>query len=369
MPPVTDLESILARHPRRQESLLQVLCDIQEIHNHIPAGLDLRVAQALAIPLARVRGTIGFYALLCPEPAGRFRLLFSDNITDRMAGSEALMSNLCGKLWLEPGKVSEDGLVSVDITSCTGMCDQGPAMLANGRPITHLTHQRIAEIAGLVQAETPVADWPAEFFRVEDHIRRRDRLLNSGPMAGAALRAALARGPEGVIEQLERAGLRGRGGAGFPTGRKWRACREAPGEARYVVGNADEGEPGTFKDRVLLTRHADLLFEGMTICALTIGARQGFLYLRGEYRYLLEPLQEILTQRRAAGLLGTALQGPLRPRPQRLQAHAGHTEALPPDLRAASEIARFRTRLRPRRRPGPRPRHDRPGRCRGAYQE
>jgi [NiFe] hydrogenase diaphorase moiety large subunit len=301
---VIDLNTILDRHPRRPESLLQVLRDIQEVHNHIPAGMDAEVADALGIPLARVRGVAGFYSFLSPEPQGRYRLLFSDNITDRMLGNQALMSTLCSKLWLEPGKMSEDGLVSVDTTSCTGMCDQGPALLANGRAIPHLSHQRINEIAELVRAETPVADWPADFFRVEDNIRRRDALLDSGPMAGQALEAALDRGPEGIIEQLDRAGLRGRGGAGFPTGRKWAACREAAGSTRYVVCNADEGEPGTFKDRVLLTRHADLLFEGMTVCALAIGAQQGFLYLRGEYRYLLEPLEEILARRRTAGLLG-----------------------------------------------------------------
>jgi [NiFe] hydrogenase diaphorase moiety large subunit len=304
-----DLNIILARHPRRPESLLQVLRDIQEIHNHIPPGVDAQVAEALDIPLARVRGVAGFYSFLCPEPAGRFRLLFSDNITDRMQGSRELMQALCGKLWLEPGKVSEDGLVCVDTTSCTGMCDQGPALLANGRAITRLSHQRINEIAELVRAETPVSEWPAEFFHVDDQIRLGDMLLNAGPLAGEALEAALDQGPEGVIEQVNKSGLRGRGGAGFPTGRKWEACRAAPGDKRYVVCNADEGEPGTFKDRVLLTSRANLVFEGMTVCALAIGARQGFLYLRGEYRHLLEPLEDILAKRRAAGLLGANIRG------------------------------------------------------------
>ena len=94
-----------------------------------------------------------------------------------------------------------------------------------------------------------------------------------------------------MLDEMKRSNLRGRGGAGFATGTKWALCREAPGAAHVVVCNADEGEPGTFKDRVLLTRHADLVFEGMTIAASVIGARQGFVYLRGEYRYLLEPLQ------------------------------------------------------------------------------
>jgi len=304
-----DLETVLGRHPRRPESLLQVLRDIHEVHNHIPPGMAEQVAEALNVPLARVRGVIGFYSFLSETPQGEYRLLFSDNITDRMLGNQDLMQALCGKLWLEQGKVSEDGLVSVDATSCTGMCDQGPALLANGRAITRLNHQRINEIAELVRNHVPVAEWPAEFFQVDDNIRLSGILLDCTHMAGQALEAALDRGKDGVISELNQSGLRGRGGAGFPTGRKWAACKDAQSDERYVVCNADEGEPGTFKDRVLLTRHADLLFEGMTVCGLAVGAKQGFLYLRGEYRYLLEPLEEILAKRRAAGLLGNCIRG------------------------------------------------------------
>ncbi|MFA5082485.1 MAG: NAD(P)H-dependent oxidoreductase subunit E, partial [Hydrogenophilaceae bacterium] len=304
-----ELNAILDRHPRRPESLLQVLREVQEIHNHIPPGTDAAIADALDVPLARVRGVTGFYSFLSLEPQGRYRVLFSDNITDRMLGSRELMQALCGKLWLEPGKVSEDGLVSVDVTSCTGMCDQGPALLVNGHAIPRLTHQRINEIGELIRAQTPVADWPAEYFRIDDHIHRRGPLLEADRMTGAALTAALELGPEAIIKQIEASGLRGRGGAGFPTARKWAACRSASGTERYVVCNADEGEPGTFKDRVLLSRHADLVFEGMTVAALAVGAKLGFLYLRGEYRYMLEALEETLRQRRAAGLLGQSILG------------------------------------------------------------
>ncbi|MDD5365196.1 MAG: NAD(P)H-dependent oxidoreductase subunit E [Gallionellaceae bacterium] len=309
MPDTVELNVLLDRHPRRPESLLQVLREVQEVHNHIPPGIDAAIAEALGVPLARVRGVAGFYSFLSLEPLGRYRVLFSDNITDRMLGSREMMQALCGKLWLEPGKVSEDGLVSVATTSCTGMCDQGPALLVNGRAITRVTHQRINEIGELIRAGTPLTEWPAGFFRVDDHIRRRDLLLESDRMTGAALTAALERGPDAVIAELEASGLRGRGGAGFPTARKWAACRAAAGDERYVVCNADEGEPGTFKDRVLLASYADLVFEGMTVAALAIGARQGFLYLRGEYRYLLDALEDTLRQRRAAGLLGQGILG------------------------------------------------------------
>jgi len=219
------------------------------------------------------------------------------------------MQQMCQQLWVEPGKVSEDGLVSIAATSCTGMCDQGPAMLVNGRAITHLSHQRVQEIGQLIRNRTPLTDWPVDFFRVEDNIRRSGLLLDNKLAPGEVLRAALTLGAANIVETIKQSGLRGRGGAGYPTGLKWEACRNAPGSEHYVVCNADEGEPGTFKDRVLLTSYADLVFEGMTLCARAVGAQQGFLYLRGEYRYLLEPLQTILQSRRDNKLLGMNILG------------------------------------------------------------
>ncbi len=127
----------------------------------------------------------------------------------------------------------------------------------------------------------------------------------------AGLRAALERAPHEVIEEVTRSDMRGRGGAGFRTGLKWRLASEAPAPdgRRHVVCNADEGEPGTFKDRALLSVVPDLVFEGMTIGAWAIGATSGVVYLRGEYVYLRKGLEECLADRRAAGLLGSDIMG------------------------------------------------------------
>ncbi|MFZ2301463.1 MAG: NAD(P)H-dependent oxidoreductase subunit E [Gallionella sp.] len=303
------LDALLARHGNNPTNLLQILCETQERQGWIAPPTITYLAQRLGIPRARIEGVAGFYSFLHLRPNGEYRVLFSDNITDRMLGNQALMEKMCQQLWLQPGKVSEDGLVSINTTSCTGMCDQGPAMLVNGRAITRLTHQRVQEIGSLIRNRTPLADWPADFFHVDDNIRRSGPLLDNTAAPGDILRAALALGGKSIVEAVKNSGLRGRGGAGFPTGQKWEACRNASGAARHVVCNADEGEPGTFKDRVLLTRHADLVFEGMTLCALAVGAQQGFLYLRGEYRYLLEPLQAILQRRRDNNMLGKNILG------------------------------------------------------------
>lgn len=304
-----DLDSILDRHARDSNALLQILRETQECCGYISSAAIGHLGAALDIPRARIEGVAGFYSFLYLQPHGEYRVLFSDNITDRMLGSQALMEQMCRQLWLQPGKVSEDGLVSINTTSCTGMCDQGPAMLVNGRAITRVTQQRVQEIGSLIRNRTPLADWPEDFFLVEDNIRRRGPLLDNRLAPGDVLRGALATGGRDIVETVKNSGLRGRGGAGFPTGLKWEACRNAAGEARHVVCNADEGEPGTFKDRVLLTRQADLVFEGMTLCALAIGAQHGYLYLRGEYRYLLEPLQAVLQRRRGSNLLGSNILG------------------------------------------------------------
>jgi [NiFe] hydrogenase diaphorase moiety large subunit len=209
-----------------------------------------------------------------------------------------------------PGRVGEDGLASVDATSCTGLGDQGPALLVNHHQvITRLDAARVAQLATLIRGRVPVAQWPGEWFEVQDHIRRADVLLAEPPAPGAALAAALARGIPAMLAEMTQSNLRGRGGAGFATGLKWSLCRQAPGQEHVVVCNADEGEPGTFKDRVLLTRHADAVVEGMSIAAWLIGARRGFIYLRGEYRYLLDAMQAVLQRRRDAGLLGSAILG------------------------------------------------------------
>ncbi len=126
---------------------------------------------------------------------------------------------------------------------------------------------------------------------------------------GQGLTAALGMRRSEIIGQISAAGLKGRGGAGFPVGVKWNLCAAARGERKYVVCNADEGEPGTFKDRVLLAEYPDLLFEGMTIAALAVGAREGILYLRAEYAYLRPGLEAALARRREQGLLGNPASG------------------------------------------------------------
>lgn len=309
---VAEVSSVVGVHKGRSENLLQILVDLQSRLGWLPPKVISGVAKALNISRARVEGVVGFYSFLHAKPVGKYRVLFADNIIERMQGGPALMEKLCHSLWLQPGKISEDGLVSVTTTSCIGMGDQGPAILVNGRPIPRVTTETVATIADLMRRQVPLSDWSSELFVVDDNVRRKDVLLNSTIKPGEALRKVIAMGAEAFLDDVARSNLRGRGGAGFSTARKWDFCRQAPvdeDKGRVIVCNADEGEPGTFKDRLLLTHYADLVFEGMTLAALTVGANQGFLYLRGEYAYLRAALEQRLAARRAANLLGADILG------------------------------------------------------------
>src|SRR5450759_3902505 len=160
----SDLQSLLVRHCADKHALVQILRELQALQGWLPRVALSQVATALGLTLAHVEGVAGFYRFFHTRPVGQYRVLFSDNITDRMLGSEALMADLCLRLRINPGEVRADGRVSVDRASCTGLCDQGPALFINHRhTLTRLDAERVARIAELIEAETPVADWPAQW--------------------------------------------------------------------------------------------------------------------------------------------------------------------------------------------------------------
>ena len=317
---LASVSAAIVRHRAEPTELLQVLRDVQADCRHISRASMRAVADGLGVPLTQVQAVTEFYSFLSAEPLGHFDLRLSDSITDHLLGSRVLADHIVRRLGVEAGATRADGAVSFGFTSCTGLCDQGPAALINGHALARLDVARIDQIATLIEAGTPLHAWPKDWFDVADNIYRRDLLLEGSLPPGAAVRRVFERGAAAVFEELERSGLRGRGGAGFKTAWKWRLCHEGPDAStvcptdpsmrrRYVVCNADEGEPGTFKDRVLLNRQAHEVFEGMTVCAALVGAQQGFLYLRGEYLHLYQPLLAVLAERRRDGLLGCNVLG------------------------------------------------------------
>ncbi|BBE73772.1 NAD(P)H-dependent oxidoreductase subunit E [Oharaeibacter diazotrophicus] len=303
------VDAALDRHRRDRTRLVEILREIQDDLRWLSPDTLTAVAAGLGVSRADVEATATFYAFFATRPRGRTRILFSDNVTDRMAGNRALYRRMLAQFGLSGDETSADGRVSVGLTACTGMGDQGPAILVDGRVVTRMTADRVDAVADLVRRDVALADWPEEFFRVDDQVRRADVLLGGPWVPGESLSAAIARGRDGMLAEMRASNLRGRGGAGFTTAVKWMAARDAAGGPKVIVCNADEGEPGTFKDRVLLASHAGKVFEGMAVAAWCVGASEGFLYLRGEYLHLKAPLEAVLADMRARGLLGRSVLG------------------------------------------------------------
>ncbi len=303
-----DTADILARYESDPFLLLPILQEFQDRFHFVPPQAKEAIARHLSLPLSHVEGVVGFYHFLSDEPRGEYEILLSDCIIDHFRGRESIRQRLCDQFSTRTESAQADARVSIRQTACTGLCDQGPAALVNGYAIAALDVQRVEQMVALIRCHIPVNQWPETLFQIESNIRLPGPLLYADLVPGKALERAFQETPEALLTRLERSGLRGRGGAGFPTGMKWRLCRETPGE-HYLVCNADEGEPGTFKDRELLRHHAHAVLEGMTLGAWVTGAAEGYLYLRGEYRFLRPVLEQTLRERRKAGLLGEDIGG------------------------------------------------------------
>ncbi|RLA14657.1 MAG: NADP oxidoreductase [Gammaproteobacteria bacterium] len=291
---VSQLASVRPEQPWLLQALVRLQLQLGWIS---PQALDLLTLES-GVQQSEITGLIDFYSFLTTQPPKAYRLLLSNNITDQWLGQQDNFDRL-------------STLSNLDLayTSCTGLSDQGPAGLINGLPLTHLNEQRCQQVAEAIQSSVSVSDWPKEWFQVTNTIRQSGPLLDLRPKPGELLASCLAMGVEAFMAELKASGLQGRGGAGFSTWQKWDSCRAEAAPTKYVVCNADEGEPGTFKDRLLLAEYADLLIEGMTIGGWAIGAKQGFIYLRGEYLFLFATLRAALDRHHAHGLLGQTILG------------------------------------------------------------
>ncbi len=300
--------------------MLDILRDVQDRFRVVSRETMKTVAAETALSEIAVEGVASFYAFLSREPKGQITIRLCDDIVDRFAGLPKVVEVFEAELGIEVGETSADGMFSLEYTPCIGMCDQAPAAMINDIVVTALTPERVREIAADLKGGKRPCDLVSHRFddltpyerahrMVHNNIRHAGAVLLGSVPEDAGLKKALDLRPSQIIDTVEASGLRGCGGAGFTSGRKWRFAAETPADRRVVICNADEGEPGTFKDRVLLTERPHLLIEGMTIAARAIGASEGILYLRGEYVYLRELIEEVLADRRARGLLGEDILG------------------------------------------------------------
>ena len=297
-----EIVAIVERHGADRTSLIPILQDVKKAQHEITDEAMQIVADLVGIHPVEVFSVATFYAFLHGAPEGRYVVRLCGTLSCDFAGKTAVAEALRGALGIEFGATTDDGVFTLEWASCVGMCDQGPALLVNDTVFTRVTPEKVAEIVARYR------DKAADDAR-QDIVTARNELTYASIVPDAGLKAALALSRGDIVDTVSGAALKGRGGAGFPTGMKWNFCAAERSEHKYIICNADEGEPGTFKDRVILRDFADLVFEGMTIGGRAIGASMGIVYLRAEYAYLRAHLNDVIHRRREAGLLGSNVGG------------------------------------------------------------
>jgi len=270
-----------------------------------------RVATALSVPVADVYGVTEFYEMLYTHPVGGKVFRVCQDAPCALAGADAAMTNLCEWLRIRPGETTPDGHVTVEPVRCLGLCDRAPAALINLDRYAPLDSARPEIALNGVPSEEPLAigglvKLALSNVGVVDPTRLQDYASQGGL---AALRQALLNMTPGrVLEEVKVSKLVGRGGAAFPTGLKWEFAARNPGP-RYVICNADESEPGAFKDRVLMDGDPFRVVEGLTLACYAVGAEKGFIYVRGEHRQGYDRFSGAVRQLKASGYLGENILG------------------------------------------------------------
>ncbi len=314
------IREVCAKFGNDRARLMDIVQGVQEAYGHVPREAFELIAQEAHTHRVEVESVVSFYAFLSDKQKGEVVIRLCDDIVDRFQGGGKVGDALCQALGIGFGETTDDGAITLERTPCIGMSDQAPAMMVNDTVVTNLIPDKIPYIVQQLRKNPDPQNLVTEFgdgnnadplvrSMVNNNIRESGPVILADYRREAGLRKALTQTPDEVIEDIKSSGLRGRGGAGFLTGLKWDLTRQSAGTDKYVLCNADEGEPGTFKDRVLLTERADLVLEGMTVAAYAIGAETGIIYLRGEYAYLREFLEDRMNRRREAKLLGNNILG------------------------------------------------------------
>jgi NADH-quinone oxidoreductase subunit F len=307
----------------RRSQLLPALHAVQSRIGWISTPALNYICKRLAVAPAEAYGVATFYALFATTPRPPVVAHVCDDIACRLAGAEALCGDLARAVG-PAGEPARDGRVTWLRSPCLGLCDRAPAALFTFAGTTPATFT-VAPIDAVLVVRVLEADGPPGRYSFRDpapadHVAApllgRVGVVDPASLDDyrahggyTALTRALEIGPEAVIAEVTASKLMGRGGAAFPTGRKWAAVATQPAQPHYLVCNADESEPGTFKDRVLLEGDPFATVEAMTIAAFATGASQGYLYIRGEYPDAEAAIARAIDTARSAGLLGADIAG------------------------------------------------------------
>lgn len=275
--------------------IIHELHTIQNQHGYLPAEELQALSRRLNVPLYRLHGVASFYPHFRLDPPPATHIQVCRDFSCHLRGASDLYEIVCTAV-----KASPLSQVEVTPTACLGQCDGAPAIAINNRPYTKVNAQRITTLLNTIASGRPLR---------HQRLSAAQTPFQCDPYHGDPRYEALRRLTDGgdagtMLDELKQSGLRGLGGAGFPTGVKWELVRNTLSDVKYVICNADESEPGTSKDRFILQHLPDLVLEGMALASHIVGARKAIVYIRHEYGRERNILQKTLRHRQSEGLFG-----------------------------------------------------------------
>ncbi len=302
-----EISDVVRKHQDNPEAILEMLSELQEQRGNLEGDAITDIGRSTHTPPANTYGIASFYSMLNLEEKAEDLIRVCDGPVCWLCGAGEVQQEIDQAFGEKPGwKVTR--------SSCLGLCDRAPAMLVNGQQVGPATTGSVEKI---------ISGWRGRptNYRQARKGELRVMMANAGVIdpdsitaalehgAYQALQAVLGQTPEAVLSEMEASGLSGRGGAGFPVGRKWRFVAQAKRSPKYIVCNADESEPLIFKDRVLIDTNPHQILEGMAVAGYACGAREAFIYIRGEYISQAERLRHAIEEAEQAGWLGEHIQG------------------------------------------------------------
>jgi NADH-quinone oxidoreductase subunit F len=312
-------QALLGRYPIKRSVLIPMLLYAQDEHGWLSKEIIAEIAQRLNLTMLEVEEVISYYSMLRTQPTGRHHLQLCTNISCLLRGGDKLFQHACTQLGIGNKQTTADGLFSLEEVECIGACAWAPALQLNydfhhdmtlkrfDGLIEHLRIAPIPQDAPTLPGSEHEVKVLTKRFHLPHSASIDTYLANEGYQA---LEKALKdMTPEQILAELKASNLRGRGGAGFPTGMKWGFVPKTSAKPRYIVCNADESEPGTCKDRLLMEKDPHQVIEGVILAGVVVGAHQGYIYVRGEYRYLIDILDHAIEEAYARGYLGTNILG------------------------------------------------------------
>ncbi len=318
-----DIVNIVDKWGNSRENLMLIMRDLENISGRHQVDEDVmcELADVMTLPESAIAGFIGFYTMFKKNPRAKHLIRVSKSGPDHIMGSRDVFDFIESYLGIKPGETTSDGIFHLEACECLGVSSIAPAMMIDYDIHGNLNEESLkkildeyktrefsfkADCGPEVDAARCIIDHEGQTHRLLEHIGsidpwKIDDYINVGGYN--SLKKALKDEPSDIVSVMKDSNLRGRGGAGFPAGMKWSFVTKGDMQ-KYVICNADEGEPGTFKDRILMEGNPHSVIEGMMICGYAIDASIGYIYIRGEFRESIEKFQNAIDQAREKGILG-----------------------------------------------------------------